>query len=73
VDRQISLENSSNNFKFSAAVAEFGMILRNSEYRGDASFMQVLDLAKGSRGADLQGYRKEFIELVETARELEER
>lgn len=73
VDRKTSLENSSNNFKFSAAVAEFGMILRNSEYRGDASLMQVLDLAKESRGADLEGYRKEFIELVETARELEDR
>ena len=65
------LEDTSNNFKFAAAVAEFGMILRDSEYKGSANIEQVLQLANESRGADLQGYRTEFIRLVETSKTLE--
>lgn len=76
VNRSIALENTSNNFKFSAAVAEFGMVLRDSEYKdseykGDANFAQVLNLAKQSRGVDLEGYRKEFISLVQNTEQLQ--
>ncbi|GAB4281462.1 MAG: VWA domain-containing protein [Marinilabiliales bacterium] len=60
-------ENPSDNFKFSAAVAEFGMLLRDSEYKKDSSFEQVLALAKAAKGTDEYGYRQEFIQLVETA------
>lgn len=56
--------------RFLTAVAEFGMLLRNSPYKGNASFAQVLDLAEGSRGEDAGGYRAEFIELVNRARAL---
>ena len=54
-------------FRFSAAVAEFGMILRNSEFKGNASIQDVLTLAQASRGKDTEGYRGEFIKLVNTA------
>jgi Ca-activated chloride channel family protein len=54
-------------FRFSAAVAEFGMILRNSEFKGNASIENVLALARDSRGQDPEGYRGEFIKLVNTA------
>lgn len=54
----------SENFRFSAAVASFGMILRNSEFKGDASLQQVIDLAKSAKGEDEGGYRSEFIKLV---------
>ena len=58
----------SDNFRFSAAVAEFGMLLRNSAYRQGASYEQVIELAEKSRGRDPEGYRSEFIQLVEKAR-----
>jgi Ca-activated chloride channel family protein len=55
----------SDNFRFSAAVAGFGMILRNSEYKGCMDYDAVLRLARASKGSDEDGYRAEFIRLVE--------
>lgn len=54
----------SDNFRFASAVTEFGMILRNSEFKGDADINEVLQLASGAKGADKYGYRDEFIQLV---------
>ena len=59
--------NPSVDYRFVAAVAEFGMLLRDSEYKGQASLASVLDRARGARGRDEEGYRAEFIRLVETA------
>jgi len=64
-DKFIPLTKTSNNFRFSAAVAEFGMLLRNSKHKANASFKQVVELAKASKGNDEHGYRAEFIRLVE--------
>lgn len=64
VDRGTKLRDASTNFKFSAAVAAFGMVLRDSQYKGTASFDEVLKLASQSQGTDLDGYRAEFIRLV---------
>lgn len=55
----------SEDFYFAAAVAEFGMILRNSQYRGNASVESVMELAEQGLGEDTGGYRAEFIDLVE--------
>jgi Ca-activated chloride channel homolog len=55
-------------FDFAAAVAAFGLTLRDSEHRGNASFDLSLALAKDAVGADRGGYRAEFIELVEKAK-----
>jgi Ca-activated chloride channel family protein len=55
-------------FRFSAAVAEFGMILRDSKHRGNASVEDVVSLASGARGTDPDGYRAEFIRLVQSAK-----
>jgi Ca-activated chloride channel family protein len=60
----------SEDMRFASAVAEFAMLLRESEHRGHASWEQVLSLARGARGEDQQGYRGEFVGLVETARTL---
>ncbi len=65
--RVLDLDETSGNFRFSAAVAEFGMILRNSEYRKDASMEHVIEMAKGARGEDEEGYRSEFVNLVKLA------
>jgi Ca-activated chloride channel homolog len=66
-DSHITLAGTSDNFRFSAAVASFGMLLRNSEFKQNASFQQVLGLAKGAKGTDANGYRQEFISLVKAA------
>ena len=63
----LELAQTTKNFRFSAAVAEFGMILRNSEYRKDASMEHVIALAKNSRGEDEEGYRSEFLKMVKLA------
>ncbi|HEU4859735.1 MAG TPA: YfbK domain-containing protein, partial [Chitinophagaceae bacterium] len=72
-DVQSDLGKTSDNFRFSAAVAEFGLLLRNSEYKQEASFEQVVALAKGARGRDEYGYRSEFFRLVESARSFAKR
>lgn len=66
IDSEIALPDSSGNFRFSAAVAAFGMILRDSRYKGDFSYEDVIALAEDSRGKDRNGYRGEFIGLVKT-------
>ena len=63
----VELNKSSNNFRFSAAAAEFSMILRDSEFKGDADLKSVMDLAKHAKGDDQYGYRAEFLTLVERA------
>jgi Ca-activated chloride channel family protein len=72
-DRQASFRNASENFKFAAAVAQFGMLLRDSRYKGQSSFDGAAELARASTGADLRGYRTEFVRLVETAKALSAR
>jgi Ca-activated chloride channel family protein len=67
-DAKGKLGSASENFKFASAVAAFGMLLRDSKYKANASYNKVLELARASTGADAQGYRAEFIQLVETAR-----
>ncbi len=58
------------NLGFASAVAEFGLLLFDSKYKGNASYEQVLDLARANRGDDIHGYRGEFVRLVELAKEL---
>ena len=56
--------------QFALAVAELGMLLRESPYRGTATYADVLALARAARGEDLDGYREELIQLTETSRGL---
>lgn len=67
-DKHIAWQNSSINYRFSAAVAEFGLLLRDSEYKGSATYKQVLDIAKKTKGKDPEGYRAEFIKIVDLAK-----
>ena len=55
----------STDFTFAAAVAAFGMVLRESEHKGSADMRMVARLAREGRGADAEGYRADFIRLVE--------
>lgn len=60
----------SDDFRFAAAAASFGMLLRDSKYRGAMTYAGVLEEAKGSVGADPNGHRKQFLELVAAAKRL---
>lgn len=71
-DRKILLAETSDNFRFSAAVAAFGLLLRNSQYKGSLTYEQVLKLAEKAKGEDRYGYRSEFIKLVDLTRVLPE-
>ncbi len=63
----------SENFKFAAGVAEFGLLLRDSQYQQEASFDHVIKSAQEAIGRDPDGYRSEFLRLVKMAQFLKER
>ncbi len=65
-DNDSSLDKTSDDFRFAAAVAGYGMLLTGSEQAGGLNWQQVLDLAKNARGQDEDGWRAEFIRLAET-------
>ena len=66
-ESEAKFRHASTDFKFAASVAAFGMILRNSPYKGSADFVDVVDWANAGKGEDVHGYRAEFIRLVHRA------
>jgi Ca-activated chloride channel family protein len=66
LDSNTALANTSNNFRWSASVAAFGMLLRESEYIKNYTYDKVVQMAQGSKGADNEGYRIEFINMVKS-------
>jgi Ca-activated chloride channel family protein len=66
IDTNVALAKTSNNFRWSASVAAFGMLLRDSEYCKDFSYEKVVQMAQASRGEDKEGYRIEFINMVKS-------
>jgi Ca-activated chloride channel family protein len=60
----------SDDFTFTTAVAAFGLLLRDSEYKGNATLSEVIAMAKRSKGRDEEGYRAEFIRLAESMQRL---
>jgi Ca-activated chloride channel family protein len=71
-DGGMALADAPDDFIFAASVASFGMVLRDSPYRGYFTYGAVLELAEQSQGADDYGYRAEFIELVDKAKSIAE-
>ena len=69
VENNLNVETS-DDFRFSAAVASFGMLLRKSEFAGNTTIDSVVKLAEGAKGADKEGYRSEFIRLVKAVDDL---
>lgn len=69
-DNQMTYSTASPDFKFASAVAAFGMVLRDSPYKGSATFDTVAELAEEGKGRDSNGYRAEFLRLVKIATEL---
>ena len=62
---------SARNLSFASAVAAFGMLLRDSPFKADATWADVVRLAQAGRGDDRDGYRAEFIRLAELAASLD--
>lgn len=60
----------SSDFRFASAVAMFGQLLRNSDFKGDATYNKVVSMAKTALDEDENGYRREFIRLAEAAKGL---
>lgn len=69
-DQKKKFESASRDYQFAASVASFAMILRKDKRIGDMSIQKIIDTAKANKGEDSFGYRQEFIENVELAREL---
>lgn len=69
-DEKIPYDKTSENFRFAGAVAQFGMLLRNSEFKADATYEKVIRQATGALGKDEEGYRAEFVKLVQTVSSL---
>ncbi len=69
-DTDISIAKTSDNFRFAAAVAEFGMLLRKSEFKQQSSFDNAWKLAKNALGNDAEGYRAEFLKLLKNAQSI---
>jgi len=69
-DKGVPYAKASDDFKFSAAVAQFGMILRNSPHKGTSSLDGVIELADEGKGKDEKGYRGDFVELVKKTKAL---
>jgi len=69
-DDDAGFAEASEDLKFAASVASFGMLLRQSEHKGNATFGSVLEMAEEGLGQDRHGYRREFIALVKKAENL---
>jgi Ca-activated chloride channel family protein len=65
-DDNMSLTRASNNFRWSASVAAFGMMLRESDFINGYTYESVVQMAEGSKGNDKEGYRAEFINMVKS-------
>lgn len=65
IDENIKFDKTSENFRFASAVAGFGMLLRDSKFKNDLTAKDVLKIAKEAGSRDEEGYRSEFVELVE--------
>jgi len=65
-----TFNDATDNFRFAASVAGFGMLLRNSEFKGELSYSAVQEMARSARGKDDDGFKAEMIRLVKTAETL---
>jgi Ca-activated chloride channel family protein len=66
VDKQIQISNASENLRWSASVAAFGMLLRESDYIKDFTYDEVISMAQSARGKDEEGYRAEFVNMAKS-------
>lgn len=70
MDDPLQLAKTSDNFRWSAAVAGFGMLLRQSEFKGEATYAKCKQWAESAKGKDPNGYRRELIDMIDIAQSL---
>lgn len=70
IDKNNSIESASDNLKFASSVAQFGLLMRNSRFKGSANFDNLMNLANSAKGNDLKGYRSDFVDLARKASRL---
>ena len=71
IDKQMAFEAASDNLQFATAVAGFGLLLRDSRYKGAADYNNILQTVERAGGNDLKGYRAELVELIGKAKKLD--
>lgn len=69
-DKTTDINKTSDDFRFAASVVEYGLLLRDSQFKQNASFDHLITMAKTAKGKDDDGYRAEFIRLAENAKNL---
>lgn len=67
-DEPKPLARTSDDFRFASAVAELGLLLRNSDFKQQSTYNNLIDMARNAKGQDHEGYRAEFIRLAESAK-----
>lgn len=72
-DNHTAFDKTSDNFRLAASIAEFGLLLRQSDFKGKSNFEHIIATAKSARGNDEEGYRAEFIKLVKMAQLLSDK
>ena len=72
IDNETTFQDADHDARFAAAVASFGMQLRQSEYSGDWNMQNVIDTASDAKGEDMSGLRAEFVEMAEAAKRLKQ-
>ena len=70
-DTHTPFARTSDNFRFAVSVAEWGLLLRKSEFKGEATYQQVIQTAQNALAKDPEGYRAEFVRLVKLAQSLD--
>ena len=69
-DQHRALSSTSDSFRFSAAVAGFGMLLRDSKYKGSATLDLLSEMARSASKQDAHGDRGELLDMMQAARRL---
>jgi len=69
-DSKSQINNASRDFKFASSVAWFGLVLRQSEFIKDKDLNKIIELAKQGKSNDEDGYRSEFVRLIESYKQL---
>lgn len=70
INEDHELEEATKDFQFGAAVIEAGLLLKDSEYKGEASWVDVIERGFKNKGEDKEGYRSQFIRIAETAKRI---
>lgn len=70
-DNTKDINKSSDNFRFSASISVFGMLIRESKFKQASTYQGALTLALGAKGNDKEGYRQEFINLIQNVKLME--